>query len=1299
MIHLIEVKNPFQPVASRVHHEVDYCEGMTIADAMLAAGVAMVRHAAVIDGMAYPEAVLAGVSIGDEMTVIVMPSVAGGGFGRMFAELAVIVAAIVVTGGLAAGPLAALGGGPLGSFFAGIGLGNLSAGAVGAIGAGIALGGNMLVNAFLHPSMGSGNDSASFDPTGPKTVASGGTPIPKGYGKVRGGGSIIASYVAAEGKDNYLNVLLSYGWGPARAINDIRINNNDISNYKNVLYQTRLGTNTQEPIPYFNNIVNGYPQAVRCNAGEAVVIQGTGTTTQELQVVVQFPNGVFWSEDNGSLRSLSIAYKVEYAPSGTSSWQTILRPRTTSDIPRFNNNGTLTFPGWVVVPSDTHYSSGIVYAYDNDLSPTAHTPGDTWTGTSTVTVYDATGASSTKTVTLTGEWQLCDPNLNQQLVTDWYDGYEIFTDANQGALYHTTRIPALSPGKYDVRITKYGSAFAGDPIQFLEANNNRTGDQIWVHSINEVQYQDLAYPNMILVGVRALATDQLSGGNLNVTAEVDYGLGTNLPEELVGFGEDNPACVLYDMFVNDLYGGAVDATWWDLRMLAALAERSDTTVSDGKGGTQKRCVFNGIFDQTGTNLWRQAQKVAQLANAAILRIGRNFTIMFDEPVEVPVQVFTSGNILRDSLKDTWLSLDDRANKIEITFPDADRDYRTDEPCSVMLPSAISAGVEVKTTRMQLLGCTNRAQAWHWGYKKLLSTSLLMLTRSIDVGIEAVACQVGSVIGIQDDIAQWANGGRIQEGSTADSLLVDVDDLQFAVGDGWTVSVVHPVVERGTATIQSIAGKVLTLTANLPSGRILLAVNASGKEAIVQGFSSNTLLLDDVSGFTSGAVITLYDEDVIDTQPVASLEGKNITPFAPFIQTPTADCPWVYGQSGGAFPAKLFTVTNIRKKNDFQVTIDTLIYDPATEADDTPIITETLAVPSKSAAVSSLTADERYVLANGANGGQSSLIVVGWQNGPNTVETQIWVARNETNQPLSAEVLYATVPKGQTYSFPASTGSILQIRAVGVDGTGVTAPFSTAPVVTLTVQGSGLAPADVANFTGSSSTGGNALTWSAAAGAASYEIRYNADPGNLNWPSATLLWSGTGTAWTDSTLRTGVYLVKALSSTSVESVHAGTWNYLQSPTRVNVVGLAPGQTVSLSITENSYDATSGKCTLRIEVPAQSLYLSDGTVASIPASGIEWVKELDPATAYYLYPYLAPFTFLLGIATGGNLLPDTSANSIDLVTSYSNGNYACGAMTVTTPSSGGSGGTGTGGLTMTGGGPKGGGTIYVQESPGP
>ncbi len=1273
MIRVIKVLNPFLPGTERYTVEIAWHDGMMLQGALLAAGLEPDKSVAVIGGMGIPPDLAPGFPVDDAVDIIVMPYVGGGGFLKTFAELAVVIAAAAATwyvGGIGGLALAAAAGD------------TLAAGALSLVGAAVTLAGNLLISAFM-PAGGGGQDTATYDPTGPKTVASGGTPIPKGYGNMRWGGNIIASYVDAEAGDNYLNVLVCFGWGPAGNISDIRLNNTSIYDYKDVTYMVRLGSNDQTPIPYFNNIVNGYPQAVRCIAGEPVVVQGTGVATQGLEVVCQFPQGVFFQNQDGSFRSLSLAYKVEYAVSGSNNWQTAIMPRTTADVVIYNSDGSVSneTPTWVVVPTDTGFSTGIVYATDFG----SHTPGDPWNGTETVVYYNADGSSYNGSIYLQGEWQRLDPGLAQQRVTDWYSGYEIFTDENQATLYHTTKISNLPANKYDIRVTKYGSAFAGDAIQPREGNSSVAGDQIWIHSVNEVQYQDLSYPNMILLGIRALATNQLSGNGLNVTAIIEHGTSAAIPADLAGFGGDNPAIVAYDMMCSDaaMYGGGISPSKVSISDLVAWANFNDEIVSDGAGGQIKRHVFNGVFEQSGANLWKCLQKVGSMSQCIPVQTGQNYGFIIDTAVDVPAQIFTVGNIKKDSIKDTWISFDDRCNSIEATFADAARDYRTDEPCSVMTPSDIQAGVTVQTTRVNLLGCTSRAQAWHWCYRKLLSTKALTLTRSFDVALDGVACQIGSVIGVQDDITQWADGGRIQAGSTQSTLVVDRDDLQYVDGAGWTVSVLHPVVGRAVGTVQTVIGNQLTFAVGLTPDRIMRCVTSSGVEHAVLKYSPTTVMLDSAAGINAGDTLTFWDEDVIDTQLVAGYDGTTITTANPFIQAPTPDCPWVYGLSAGAFPAKLFRVTSIKRKGDFDMTIGCIIYDPSVYSDDTPIITETVGVPDVSAAVTSLNLTENYSTANGGNGGQQSTISVGWQNGQGTSYTELWIAQNDPNQPLSAEKLLATVSKGSTYTFPAPTGAIVQIRAVGVDVAGTTASWNNAPIATITVQGSGIAPGDVTGFNGNFQAGTTTFTWNPAASAANYEIRYNSDPSNSTWETGILLWSGNATTWADATIRGGLYLIKSLTSASVESVNAAGFSLQGSSSYLNALGLAPSQSISVTIETNTI--VNGTVLVTLYFPQQALSRSDGSTVVMPDRIISW-SNMAPSTTYYIYLRLRLSDMTMhSVAGDPPALPATSPDPVLALQTASDGYWQGPSIALTTPNA-----TTDSGGTAQGGGSGGGGT---------
>ena len=78
----------------------------------------------------------------------------------------------------------------------------------------------------------------------------------------------------------------------------------------------------------------------------------------------------------------------------------------------------------------------------------------------------------------------------------------------------------------------------------------------WLWNINEIFWSNLSYPNMILVGVKALATSQMNGADIQVMVDIvhDIGSDTVIPPQLAAYEHDNPAIVGFDVLANPTYG-------------------------------------------------------------------------------------------------------------------------------------------------------------------------------------------------------------------------------------------------------------------------------------------------------------------------------------------------------------------------------------------------------------------------------------------------------------------------------------------------------------------------------------------------------------------------------------------------------------------------------------------------------------------------------------------------------------------------------------------------------------------------
>ncbi len=1057
MIRVIENINPLDRTQRRVQ-TLPWLAVETVAEAVDRAGMDAAQYIVSQNGVVLSAEELQRVFVVRNASLVCLPVAMGGALKGALGQIVMFAAVLAVAGAIFVFTPASFG---------------LSL-AIAQIGGAIV----SFTLAMLAPGVQSPSFSMTYDPTGPKSLAQAGTPLPKAYGTMGWGGNCISSYVQYAGQKGFIYALYCYGFGKASSISNILLNGKAISTYENTNYFIRYGTNGdsvasigttfysctgstpptitisitgngtgasasvtwleaggvwgptlnivggsgyttaqatvtivsngasgyvsgtntyncsmgQTAIDGFQRTVNGWPQETELlvSAGP-VIVPGTGTDVQGLDVTMKFPSGLYHISAHGNYVPIRISYKLEVSPHGTNTWSTPLFPRWVEPIFKQGQAGELFWPQWVCLPTDRFRGTGICYAFDDG----PHNPGDKATFVENVDVYDWEGNETTEQATFQGEWQPCDPNLGFQQVTGWWGGYRVLKDSIQNAFFDTVSIYGLSPGQWDVRATKIGYQEPGQSWVTADSTDSHYVTDIWLWNVNEITLSDLAYPNMVLIGVNALASGQLNGTNLQLTATITHTLGedTVLPAQLAGFETDNPALVAYDVLTNPLYGMAVPASQIDIPAFVDWAEFCDESVTNQDGSTARRFVFAGVFDQKG-DAWKTLQMIGNMSRATVIQSGMRYTVAIDAPGE-PVQIFTVGNMTRDSFTETWVSLDDRAVVMECTFADAARNWRTDLPVTVMTSAAINNPVGAKTVRTQLLGCTSRDQAYRWAYFHLLSTQLCLRSVDFRVNVEALACEIGSLIGVQTDVTQWGTGGRILAGSTLETLVVDRDDLTFTAGAGYTVAVSHPVVQRGTATVSAVSGTTLTMTANLPAGRIVKAVDAAGNEYIVNGYTANTITVDTLQPLAStvppvsGTVLTLYDQNVIDTVLVTGWTpgvGNGTLSIASnsFSAIPTADSAWVYGQSSGSMPAKLFRVLSIRRSGDLEVEIKAIEYNPLLYVDPVPNYGTPIGIPNTDATVSDLTLTEVFQQGLATGNLESATIGVSWVNGNKSV---------------------------------------------------------------------------------------------------------------------------------------------------------------------------------------------------------------------------------------------------------------------------------------------------------------------------
>jgi hypothetical protein len=307
---------------------------------------------------------------------------------------------------------------------------------------------------------------------------------------------------------------------------------------------------------------------------------------------------------------------------------------------------------------------------------------------------------------------------------------------------------------------------------------------------------DFSYNGIAFVELHGIATEELNG-TLDFSVVVkgrQVAVYSDVNTYAVQWS-DNPAWVCFDIltqpiWINDTYSW--DGTKWthstfhlsrydgidpasiDIQSFIDWATHCDESVTppDYDPTDVKRCTFNGIFD-SASNIWDAAQSVAENARAWLLPPSgkTKYRVVLDKAyVDLGgpsvSQIFSTGNIIKDSLKQTYTSMVDRATELQVDFINKENDWESDTFNARYLSAAVS-----REDSLNLFGVTVPSQAWRRAMLQLYYNAVTPVEAEWDVGQDALNCEVGDVVGLQHEMPQWGYGGRVV---SATGSLVELD---------------------------------------------------------------------------------------------------------------------------------------------------------------------------------------------------------------------------------------------------------------------------------------------------------------------------------------------------------------------------------------------------------------------------------------------------------------------------------------------------------------------------------------------
>ena len=367
------------------------------------------------------------------------------------------------------------------------------------------------------------------------------------------------------------------------------------------------------------------------------------------------------------------------------------------------------------------------------------------------------------------------------------------TEATNSAIRRYYLIENLESGQYEVRVKLTSELPTG--ARFRNAT-------YWEY-MQEIVADNFTYPGVSLLGLKILATDQLSGSTPRVTciAKRNY-VSVWTGSSYKGKPATNPAWVCYDILHNEDCG--------DIPYSRIIYEKFAEWASFC---TEKGYTCNIYFDVI-MSIRKALNAVSQLGRGSVIQAGSKFSCIFDSE-DVPVQrfMFTMGNIIKDSFQETWLSTDERANVIEVSYYDAELDY-TKQTVTIEQDD-FDSQTEIRTNQIDLIGCTDRDTAIKHGKYLMNCNRYLTNTVSFDADVDAIACLPGDVIEVAHDVPQWGYSGRIVS-ATSNTVTLD-REVTLSPGTTYAITIQHyETDERETKYIESVEEETTTDALTLTS---------------------------------------------------------------------------------------------------------------------------------------------------------------------------------------------------------------------------------------------------------------------------------------------------------------------------------------------------------------------------------------------------------------------------------------------------------------------------------------------------
>lgn len=615
-----------------------------------------------------------------------------------------------------------------------------------------------------------------------------------------------ASYTEILGSDEYLRMLVVWGYGPLK-IDNIRIGDTPINSFTGVEIETIEGRDTDTPITLFSSVVSqDYIGALLTSAG-GWISRTTAIDADEISFEVAFLRGLVKFDDTGQRVDRIGLVDAAYREVGDVTWIPI---RETTSVPTQTTPlvGKLFYTVFNVRRGRMNIYIDYVTAKIVGL-PRSNYPGQPFPliDYDKISEIDWSHNEDTGVISIQLIVNYTAPRFTGLIVT-WTSGGSVNVSSgtiNRYPIRATAKTTSAVRKGYRIKVTR--GQYEVRLLRIVpDTTDTKIQDQTtWtaLRTITNSLPIQFKFP-LALTALRIKATEQLSGNiddlNADVSSYCQIWSGGNWDTEAT---TQNPAALYRHVLTSP-----ANARFRNLSQIddVALSEWYDFCVTSGY-------KFNMVRDAQ-QSVWDTLADIAATGRAAPSLSDGKWSVIIDIPDKPVRQHFTPRNSWGFQAVKT---LPDAPHAWRVRFVNEQSDYKQDE--RLVFDDGYDENTATKFEGIEFPGITDPDLIWKFGRYYIAQLRLRPEEYTFSTDFEHLACERGNVILVSHDVPLWGLGwGRVKSVTINGGLVEDVTvDEQFVMEVGKEYNIRFRL-EDGTSEVvdvDTVPGGNTTLTLTTP----------------------------------------------------------------------------------------------------------------------------------------------------------------------------------------------------------------------------------------------------------------------------------------------------------------------------------------------------------------------------------------------------------------------------------------------------------------------------------------------------